>query len=50
MVSAILVDTITPRPEPLQATPHYEQAPVAVRLRMAALPVAWSSRPAGSIT
>ena len=33
MVSTIpLVDTITPRPEPLQATPHPEQAPVAVRL------------------
>ncbi len=33
MVSTIpLVDTITPRPDPLQATPHPEQAPFAVRL------------------
>jgi hypothetical protein len=38
MVSTIaLVDTITPRPEPLQATPHPEQAPVAVRLPILAV-------------
>jgi hypothetical protein len=35
MVSTIpLVDTITPRPDPLQATPHPEQAPVTVRLHL----------------
>ena len=33
MVSTIpLVDTITPRPEPLQPTPHLNKAPDAVRL------------------
>jgi hypothetical protein len=37
MVSTILVDTITPRPEPLQAMPHHEQAPVVVRLRIPAI-------------